>query len=350
MSVPLEGDSCPEWVQANDKAVGYYRVDYAGDLLGKLVKGNAAARLSAPERVDLIGNARALTESGKMASADALALVPVFHADPERHVVGEALRLAVGPSSYLVRSDLEAKYAGFISTNFAERARKIGWTMVAGESDEARLLRPKLLPAVATFGRDAQLAKQATELADTWLATQKGIDPSLVEPVLTTAAYSGNTALAERFVAVWSKLDPQQQRSLLLAMFGFRDPQALRFLLEAVLARKLPVTPASYLFFYAGRNADSTRKVRFEFLKTHFDQIVELLGDSMFSGRGQLPNVGLGFCDAQSKGELRNFFEPRLGQLVGAPRVLAHVLEGIDQCIAIKAGQEPSVTAFLEKQ
>ena len=125
---------------------------------------------------------------------------------------------------------------------------------------------------------------------------------------------------------------------------------ALRFLLDAVLTGRLPVTPASNLFFYAGRNTDSTRKVRFEFVKTHFDQIVELLGDSMFSGRGQLPNVGLGFCDAQSKSELQSFFEPRLGQLVGAPRVLAHVLEGIDQCIAIKAEQEPSVTSFLEKQ
>ncbi len=349
MSVPLEG-GCPAWVQTNDKAIGYYRVDYAGDLLGKLIEGNATARLSAPERVDLIGNARALTESGKMPWANALALVPVFHGDPERHVVGEALRLAIGPSSYLVRPDLQAKYAEFIGANFAERARAIGWTLKDGESDEARLLRPRLLPAVATFGRDEQLAKQAKELADTWLATQKGIDPSLVEPVLTTAAYSGNTALAERFVTAWSKLDPQQQRSLLLAMVGFRDAQALRFLLDAVLTGRLPVTPASNLLFYAGRNADSTRKVRFEFVKTHFNQIIELLGDSTFSGRSQLPNVGLGFCDAQSKSELQSFFEPRLGQLVGAPRVLAHVLEGIDQCIAIKAEQEPSVTSFLEKQ
>jgi cytosol alanyl aminopeptidase len=350
MEVPLEAASCPTWVQANDKAVGYYRVEYAAGLMGKLIEADAARRLSAPERVDLIGDARALTESGKMPSADALALVPVFHADPERHVVAEALKLATGPGNYLVRRDLETKYAEFIRANFAERAREIGWTPKAGESDEARLLRPRLLAAVATFGHDDALARQAKDLADTWLWTQKGIAPSLVGSVLTTAAYSGDTALAERYVVVWPKLDAQQQDSLLEAMFGFRDPQAIRSLFEALLSGKLPVTPAGYLFFHAGRNSDKTRGVRFEFLKAHYDHVVQLLGESAFSGKSQLPNVGAGFCDAQAKNELESYFDPRLHELLGTPRVLAHVLEGIDQCIAIKAEQEDSVTAFLRRQ
>jgi alanyl aminopeptidase len=350
IDVPLETNSCPTWVQANDKAVGYYRVNYAVGLMGTLVNGNAAARLSAPELVDLIGNARALTDSGKMPAADALALVPIFHADPERHVVDEALKLAISPVNYLVRPDLQADYAEFIRMNFAERAREISWTRKVGESDEARLLRPRLLSAVATFGRDDELANQARSLADKWLSTQQGIDPSLIAPILKTAAYSGDTALAERFIAVWQKLDPQQQESLLSAMFGFRDPQAIRTLFEALLSGKLPVTPASYLLYYAGRDSSEARAVRFEFLKAHFDQILQLLGESAFSGKSQLPNVGTGFCDSQAKIELQRYFEPRVDKLLGAPRVLSHVLEGIDQCIAIKAVQEPSVTAFLRKR
>jgi alanyl aminopeptidase len=144
-------------------------------------------------------------------------------------------------------------------------------------------------------------------------------------------------------------VDPQQQASLLKAMAAFRDSQAIRLLLEAVLAGKLPVTPAAQLFLYAGMDAESTRRVRFDFLQAHFDQMLQLLGDSTFSGRSRLPNTGLGFCDSQSRKELQSYFEPRLKQLLGAPRVLAHVLEGIDQCIAIKDAQEPSVTAFLKK-
>ncbi len=350
IDVPLETNSCPTWVQANDKAVGYYRVDYAAGLIGALVNGNAATRLSAPERVDLIGNARALTDSGKIPAADALALVPIFHADPERHVIDEALTLAISPVNYLVRPDLQAKYAEFIRTNFAARAREISWTPKAGESDEARLLRPRLLPAVATFGRDDELDKQAKSLTDKWLSTQQGIEPSLIGSVLKTAAYSGDTALAERFVALWPNLDPQQQRSLFAAMGGFHDPQAVRTLLEALLSGKLPMTPGSYLLFSVGKDSVDARGVRFEFLKAHFDRIVQLLGESPFSGKSQLPSVGAGLCDAQAKIELQKYFEHRVDKLLGAPRVLSHVLEGIDQCIAINAVQEPSVTAFLQKR
>ncbi|HEX4773846.1 MAG TPA: M1 family metallopeptidase [Bryobacteraceae bacterium] len=350
MDVPLETNSCPTWVQANDKAVGYYRVNYAAGLMETLLNDNAVARLSAPERVDLIGNARALTDAGTIPAADALKLVAIFHADPERHVVDQALKLAISPVNYLVRPDLQTKYAGFIRTNFAERAREIGWTPKSGESDEARLLRPTLLLAVATFGRDDDLAKQARSLADKWLSTRQGIEPSLIASILKTAAYSGDTALAEHFVAIWPSLDPQQQESLLQAMFGFRDPQAIRTLFEAVLSGKLPATPASYLLYYAGRDSSDSRGVRFEFLKAHYDRIVELLGESLFSGKSQLPNVGAGFCDPQAKIELERYFEHRVDKLLGAPRVLAHVLESIDQCIAIKSVQEPSVTAFLQNR
>jgi aminopeptidase N len=350
VDVPLKTNNCPTWVQANDKAVGYYRVNYAAGLIGALVNGDMATRLSAPERVDLIGNAGALTDSGTIPAADALKLVPIFHADLERHVVDEALKLAISPVNYLVRPDLQTAYAGFIRTNFGERARAIGWTPKSGEPDEARLLRPSLLSAVATFGRDDELARQARSLADKWLSTRQGIEPSLIASILKTAAYSGDTALAERFVAIWPSLDPQQQGSLLQAMFGFRDPQAIRTLFEALLSGKLPITPASYLFYYAGRDSSNARGVRFEFLKAHFDRIVELLGESLFSGKSQLPNVGAGFCDSQQKMELQRFFEPRVDKLLGAPRVLAHVLEGINQCIAIKSVQEPSVTAFLQNR
>ena len=59
---------CPEWVQANDRAVGYYRVDYKGGLLAALTSGDSGKRLSAAERVDLMGTAQALTDAGKRPS------------------------------------------------------------------------------------------------------------------------------------------------------------------------------------------------------------------------------------------------------------------------------------------
>ncbi|HEY7302641.1 MAG TPA: M1 family metallopeptidase [Bryobacteraceae bacterium] len=350
MNIPLQTNSCPGWVQANDKAVGYYRLDYAGGLLEKLMDGDVMTRLSAAERVDLIGNARALAQSGRMPMSDALALVPLVHSDPERHVVEEALGLAMSPREHLVASELLPKYAEFIRANFQARAHELGWTPKPDERAESKLLRPDLVSAVATDGQDQALAKEAESLTNNWLNTDKGIDPSMLSSVLSAAAYYQGADLADRFIGAWAKLDAQQQQSLLIAMFGFRDPKAVKTLLGAVLSGKLPVTPASYLFFYAGQGSAESRGVRFQFLKANYDAILKLFGNNPFAGKPQLPRVGGGFCDAQAKGELKGYFDPRLPELTGAARTLANVLEEIDQCVAIKDRQEPSVRAFLQKQ
>jgi alanyl aminopeptidase len=62
-----------------------------------------------------------------------------------------------------------------------------------------------------------------------------------------------------------------------------------------------------------------------------------------------LPRVGQNFCDAQSRDKIRTFFEPREQKMIGSPREVAHVIEEIDQCIAVKAAQQESVSEFLKQ-
>jgi alanyl aminopeptidase len=88
-----------------------------------------------------------------------------------------------------------------------------------------------------------------------------------------------------------------------------------------------------------------------EFVKAHFDEIMKdkpnIFG---FDLGGMLPRVGAGFCDAQSRGELQAFFGPIASNHPGAPRTLAQTLESIDQCIATRVAQQPSVAEFLRSQ
>ncbi len=94
----LETKGCPSWIEANNNAVGYYRVAYDSSLLTNLTEGDVQHRLNAPERVDLIGDAQALASTGKMKDADALRLVTKFNADPSRYVVERAIQVAADPA------------------------------------------------------------------------------------------------------------------------------------------------------------------------------------------------------------------------------------------------------------
>jgi alanyl aminopeptidase len=352
MDWTLKTKSCPAWVQANDNAIGYYRVDYERGLLTSLTKGDVDRRLSAAERVDFIGNARALVGAGKLQAADSLGLVEVFHADPERYVVEGALALALQPRLHLVPEDLKPNYQRFLQKNFGQRARELGWVPKPGEPDNVRLLRPALVPDIATYGGDEQLAQEGRALAEKWLQDRNSVDPNMVTAVLDTAAYYGDKTLFEKFLAQYKESKDRQERERLLrAMASFRDPAAIHAAEEAVLAGEIPmVQGGGYLLLSAGQGSANTRHMPFDFLKAHYDQILkERPTGGGFDFGGALPRVGQSYCNAESRDALKEFFKPRVDKLTGAPRTLSQVLESIDVCIAQKKAEQPSVDAFLKK-
>jgi alanyl aminopeptidase len=348
----LKAKTCPAWVQANDNAVGYYRVDYERSLLANLTKGAVDRRLSAAERVDFIGNARALAGAGKLSEGDALALVEIFHSDPERYVVEGALELALQPRLHLVPDDLKGNYQRFLQKSFGKRAHELGWVPKADEPDDVRLLRPTLVPDIATYGGDEGLANQGKALAEKWLEDRNSVDANMVTAVLDTAAYYGDKALFEKFLAQYKQSKDRQERERLLrALASFRDPAAIQAAEQAVLAGDIPmVQGGGYLLLSAGRGSTKTRHMPFEFMRAHYDEILkDRPTGGGFDFGGILPRVGQSYCDAQSRDALKDFFEPRVDKLTGAPRTLSQVLEGIDVCIAQKKAEQPSVEAFLRK-
>jgi alanyl aminopeptidase len=350
LDMMLKTRSCPAWLEANSNGAGYYRVDYQGNLLAKLIEGDVEQRLNAPERVDLMGNAQALSVAGRLPAGDALSLVSTFGSDKERDVVLNAVDLALVPRTYLVPQNLDANYKRFLLKNFQSRAHELGWTPKPGESEDAKLLRPRLVRLVATDGGDRSFAEEAQTLAQKWLDDHNTIDPNMTDAVLATASYYGDKALFDRFLAEFQKTDDKQIRQRLVgAMGSFRDAAAIKAGMNAVIEGKVPFIEGAFLLFN-GQSDASTRKLAFEFLQSNWDKITsQMPSGGGFDFGSVLPQVGAGYCDANSRDELSAFFKPRVDKFVGAPRALDQVIEGINLCIARVAAQKPSVEAFLQK-
>jgi alanyl aminopeptidase len=348
---PLKAaQSCPAWVEANANANGYYLVDYRGGLFAALTAG-AAAGLQPPERVDLIGNVEAMSAAGRLSAADALGLVQVFHSDSERLVLQRALGVALSIHQDLVPERLAANYRRFLLQNFQARARELGWSPRAGESDDARLLRPSLVSAVALYGGDRDLAAEAQTLAEKWLQDHTAVPAETLGAVLNTAAAFGDVALFNQYLAAFQKTqDRQEKQRLIGAMSSFHNPAAINAGFQAVLSKAVPLVDGFALLLSAGQSYPDTRKMPFQFIKDHFDEIMKDHPSVFGNDVGAfLPYSGGSFCDAESRRELQSFFGPKVDQYSGAPRNLAQTLEGIDLCIARKTAQQDSVSAFLQK-
>jgi len=350
MDWPLQAKSCPAWIDANANAQGYYRVDYQGTLLSALTSGDVEHRLTAAGRYDLIGNAEAMASGGRMPAADALRMVEAFRSDSSRQVLQRSLALALSFQRDVVPESLLPNYQRFLRKSFQARARELGWIPRPGESEDIRLLRPELVGAMAKTGGDQELAQQARQLAEKWLADRKAVTPDVVGSVLSSAAYHGDIALFQSFLAEFKKTqDRQDQERLIGAITEFRDLAAVEAGMQEVLTGRVKLADG-FLLLFGGQNSPTTRKLPFEFVKAHFNEIMKdnpsIFG---FSFGSFLPKVGGSFCDAESRKQLQDYFAPLVDKYDGAPRKLAQVLEGVDLCIAWVAAQRPSVSEFLAK-
>ena len=123
----------------------------------------------------------------------------------------------------------QAAYAARWQAAFGERARRLGWQPQPGDSDDDRLLRTALLPAVAVLGDDAGLRQQALQLAQAWLADRTSLRAELRLPVLTAATRadgpdSGPVLFHQLLAALQASTVRTERGDLLAALGQFRLP------------------------------------------------------------------------------------------------------------------------------
>ncbi len=336
-TLALPDTDCPAWVQANAGGSGYWRPAYAGDGLARLA---AAPDLGTAEWLALLDDAIGLHGSGDLSSAQALALVQAAASQPSGEVVSAAmallrhLRPLVGPAQ-------QAAWAAQWQAAFGDRARRLGWQPQPGDSDDDRLLRAALLPAVAVWGDDTALRQQALQLAQAWLADRTSVGADLRVPVLTAAAHAdgpgSGAPLFQQLLAALQASTVRTERGDLLAALGqFRQPALMRQARLLLLQPQIDLRDSLWPLLRAQAvDADSRPEVLAFVLR-------ELPGLSARLGREELPRLPSLFDTACSADEARRIdagFQPAMARVPGGRVGLTRTLEAVRLCSAWRAQQ-----------
>jgi hypothetical protein len=207
---------------------------------------------------------------------------------------------------------------------------------------------------VASEGQDLLLARQAQALADRWLKDRTGVDPDMLDGVLSVAATFGDRSFFDSLLSELTKTsDERQRQSILRALGSFREPKLAEASLDLVLDPKIDIRESQSLLYTvasSGRYRE-TGRLPFAFVQKNFAELVRRLpqggpGDSGAS----LVFVGRYFCDEQSRNEFVNFFGERVKQFNGGQQNFSQVVETIKTCEAHKAAQAADVNAYLLKR
>jgi alanyl aminopeptidase len=341
--IPLEGGACPEWYFANAGAAGYFRALQSAAAARRVLD---AAQLGAAERVALAGDLAALVASGDIAAGEALGLVPLLARDPDRHVVAASIGL-VDQLEPLVPDALVPRFRRVVRDAYGPTARSLGWSARPGDSEEVRLLRRSVVRVTVRLGRDADLEREAAALAARWLENPSALDPDLVGTALAGACGAADSTLFERLMNEARHTSDREQRERVLQGLGaVRDPDRVRQVLALTLDERLDPRETVWLLFELGSQRE-TRRTAFDFLTANYETLVARLPRGEMSPVPYLPWVGAGLCEADTRQEIGGFFEKRSASVTGAPRVLAQILESVDQCVALKRAQQKGLAAYL---
>jgi alanyl aminopeptidase len=336
-TLPLPDADCPAWVLANDGGSGYWRAAYAGDGLARLA---AAPALSKGEWMALLDDAIGLHGSGDVSSAQAVALVQAAASHPSGEVVQAAMALLQHLRPLVAAGQQEA-YAAQWQAAFGERARRLGWQPQPGDSDDDRLLRATLLPAVAVLGRDAGLRQQALQQAQAWLADRSTLGADLRLPVLTAAAQAdapggGATLFVQLLGALQASTVRTERGDLLAALGQFRQPglpqQARAVLLQPQIDLRDSLWP---LLRAQVADPDGRAEVLAFVLR-------EQAALSARLGREELPRLPGLFNGACSSDEARRIdagFGGPMARVPGGRAALSRTLEAVRLCTAWRAQQ-----------
>ena len=337
---------CPTWVLLNADAVGYYRSEVDPAMARAMfTPGSPIARAAKPtptERMMLVEDLRAAVTRDAIELDKLLALVPLIAADPDPKVAGWAVSAASIPLRGLDDAMYKAARRWYVKT-FAARARQLGWHRGAGDSQELHELRQTFVPLVAID--EPVLDAEAGKLAERWLTDRTGIEDDVASDVLATAAYRGDAARFDRYLAAAGKpRDRREQGRLLGALGGFTDPAVAAKALAVVLGHDIDLRESRSILFGV-INRRETRDLALGFVKEHLDELLARMRSD--EAAGFLGGLAGSFCDPDRKAQIEALVVPRAARVDGAAAQVTRGLELADQCIALVQHELPSLHRVL---
>lgn len=337
----LPDSACPAWVQANASGSGYYRAVYAP---GQMTRLMTTAALSLTELLANLDDAQALTESGDMPVAQALALAARFAGHGKREVSEAALSLIARMETFLEPEERVA-YAALWQHAYGNRARQLGLLEKAADAPDDRSSRATWVGRFAELGRDADLQAQAKQLAQAWLRDRNSLPIPSRGLVLRTAALTGDRAYFDALIAaVKGNPDRRERADLYGALSGFRAPELAQAVLELWLSPEHDIREIMAATRTRGRS-EALREGLFNFITNNFSLLEKKLPKD---APARFPQMFAGACTVQQAQQIESFFTPLVSKFDGMAKSLEQSLEVVRLCAHYREAQHASLQSYLK--
>ena len=347
MQVDLPDAQCPAWLQPNAGGMGYYRSVFRGPLPD-------SSELSAQELLSQLDDRLSQAQSGELPLAEALPMVELLAARPERALRDAAAHALEDLQPLLLTPEQGADYARLWTRLFGLQAKALGWQPRAGEDADTREWRIALLPRMADAGRDGDLRLIARALTQRWLsaAQRDGTShPELIEPALRAAAFrsaalSGDAELFDALLAqARSTHEPSLRDDLLAALMSFETPALASRARELLLDEGLDPHALMRPMLASVYGSSPRWTALLDFFAAHEAVLRTRLGEQSLTSWPEF--LGTAVCGKEAAEVLQQRFGAFAASVGGASSQLSGAVERLRLCGAYRDAQAASLAAYL---
>jgi aminopeptidase N/puromycin-sensitive aminopeptidase len=332
---------CSTWVLANAGATGYYRNGYQPDVVRALAS-DAETRLSPGERIALQADIWASVRVGREPVGDYLAFAQGLGSDRNRAVLEDVLGHLNYIGQYLVTDIDRESFQAWLRQYLTPVLKDVGWERKPGESDEQRTLRARLFNSLGYDARDPEVLVQARKIANKALDDPASVDREIAGGALGLAALNGDEAFYARLMAALKNpKSPEEYYMYFYTLPQFSDPQLLQRTLDYAVSPEVRSQDALRLVTGVMGNP-AGEKLAWDFVLSHWDAVQKAGGP--FSS-AQVVRATSSFCDAHMRDQVADFYAAH--KIEAAERTYRQSIERINNCVDLKAQQEPQLASWL---
>ncbi|MFI5110070.1 MAG: ERAP1-like C-terminal domain-containing protein, partial [Terriglobales bacterium] len=245
---------------------------------------------------------------------------------------------------FLVEPADQNAFRAWVRNQFRPMLNEIGWNAKPGDSDDVKSVRATIIHALGYHGRDPEVLRRVSELAQQYRKDPASVDPNLGGIAVELAALNGDAKLYDEYAQRMSQAKtPQELYTYMEALKHFSQPELAQRTLEMMLSPEIKGQDMFRGFFGLFDNPEK-RDLTWAYFKSHWAEIQKKVGGSLGFGFGGLAGR---FCSEQAKQDVQQWFAEHPDR--GGPRALRQGLERLDTCVRVRNTQGPNLASWLKE-
>jgi puromycin-sensitive aminopeptidase len=312
-------------IKINYSETGFYRTDYPAGMLLNLSKAIQNKKLPPIDRLGLIRDAFAMSESAQLPTTQALNLAKKYQHETDYTVWVELSSGLQTLDNLLFGTKCYLAYKAFCQELYKNIVKHVGFVAVKNESHTQQLLRSLVLQMAGNAGNKAVIS-HAKNLFLKWQRNHIPVPANLKSVVYNLVAETGNLSDYNFLVKKYISEDLHEEKNRIGRALGlFKDPNIILKTLNFALSKHVRIQDTPSIFLSAWSNPYA-RKTVFHFTQKHWPSLLNRYPASGHMLSRFIKPMSV-YKTAQELAQVKNFFKNH--QAPGALRAVKQTLEKI---------------------